>query len=187
MWWYWVYDNELIALTRKPQDVWEGETFKIDWDPSYFETLSVVCSIGLVLTFARFFCVRYFLNPLGRRYVLDAGFSFDHVVKFCESGWRFLFYSASTALLFYCVWSKEWFWKPWLVWELGNNMEFDTYWIYMIELGWYSHSILTHIFIDDRKKDFVVMCIHHFVTWALLFMSFQCGFFRIGLIVLFLS
>lgn len=42
------------------------------------------------------------------------------------------------------------------------------YWLYMFQLGFYSHFIFTTLFINTKRKDFFVLLLHHFLTLALL-------------------
>jgi hypothetical protein len=46
-------------------------------------------------------------------------------------------------------------------------------------------TLFYHRFLDSRKKDYVMMFIHHLVTIMLIFASHSVGFHRIGVIVLF--
>ena len=45
-------------------------------------------------------------------------------------------------------------------------------WLYFIECGFYFHSVYATIFMDIKRKDFVVMLFHHFLTMVLIIVSF---------------
>jgi ceramide synthetase len=45
-------------------------------------------------------------------------------------------------------------------------------WLYFIECGFYFHSIYATIFMDIKRKDFVVMLFHHILTMVLIIVSF---------------
>ena len=46
------------------------------------------------------------------------------------------------------------------------------YWVIMLELGFYLHSIYATVYLETRRKDFTVMLSHHFVTVGLLFFAY---------------
>ena len=48
----------------------------------------------------------------------------------------------------------------------------DIKWIYLIECGFYFHSIYATLFMDTKRKDFVVMLVHHVLTLVLLIFSY---------------
>ena len=58
------------------------------------------------------------------------------------------------------------------VWYPGFPIEPAMYWILMLELGFYLHSIFATVYLETRRKDFAVMLSHHFATAGLLFFAF---------------
>jgi ceramide synthetase len=44
--------------------------------------------------------------------------------------------------------------------------------LYFVETGFYLHSIYATIYMDEKRKDFVIMLMHHIATIALLALSY---------------
>ena len=61
-------------------------------------------------------------------------------------------------------------------WIPGSEVPTEIYWLYMFQMGLYVHSIYTTIFVDEIRKDFVVMLLHHFLTLGLLSYSIGVGY-----------
>ncbi|XP_064647650.1 ceramide synthase 5-like isoform X4 [Lineus longissimus] len=105
--------------------------------------------------------------------------------KFCESGWRFLFYVSAHIYGTVILWNKRYFAETlhcWIGWP-HQHVSSDLYWYYMIELGFYvalAFSLMT----DVRRKDFYEMIIHHIATIGLLTFSWINNMVRIGSLVL---
>lgn len=57
-------------------------------------------------------------------------------------------------------------------WSLGGPVEPSIYWLYMAQLGMYLHFIFVTIFVNEKKKDYNVLLVHHFLTIALLLWSY---------------
>lgn len=107
------------------------------------------------------------------------------VSKFCETLWRFTFY---TLIYFYAcgvMYNSTWFWDQSKCWE-GYPMQ-DLYpstkIYYLLELSFYLALLFT-IFTDVKRKDFTEQVIHHFATISLIALSYAVGFTRIGTIVM---
>jgi ceramide synthetase len=56
---------------------------------------------------------------------------------------------------------------------------------YLLESGWYFSGFVL-LLMYKRKKDFVEMATHHIVTFLLLFLSYNTGYIRVGLVVIIL-
>uniref|UniRef100_A0A8C3PTE9 Ceramide synthase 4 n=1 Tax=Calidris pygmaea TaxID=425635 RepID=A0A8C3PTE9_9CHAR len=100
--------------------------------------------------------------------------------KFCESSWRFTFYSTSffsgLALLYdagvsHCLSLVS---QP-LLPALG--------WFYLLELSFYCSLVATLPF-DVKRKDFKEQIIHHIATITLIFVSYCANLVRFGMIVM---
>jgi sphingoid base N-stearoyltransferase len=57
--------------------------------------------------------------------------------------------------------------------------------LYFIECGFYFHSVYATIYMDTKRKDFYVMLIHHFLTMALMIVSYATKYHKIGILVIF--
>ena len=59
-----------------------------------------------------------------------------------------------------------------LEWIVGVNVPPEIYWIYIFEMGFYVHCLYATIFIETIRKDFVLLILHHVLTFGLLFYSY---------------
>ena len=48
----------------------------------------------------------------------------------------------------------------------------DIAFLYYVECGFYLHSIYATLYMDEKRKDFVVMLIHHVLTLTLIIVSY---------------
>ena len=49
---------------------------------------------------------------------------------------------------------------------------YDVKFLYYLECGFYLHSIYATLFMDQIRKDFAVMILHHVLTMALIVFSY---------------
>jgi len=107
------------------------------------------------------------------------------LTKFCESGWRWLYYSSAFVYGFVCLWDEAWFNNIRHCWYNypHHDVSKEIWWYYMIELGFY-WSLFFSQFSDVKRKDFVEMFIHHTITISLLCCSWTCNLHRAGSLVL---
>lgn len=113
------------------------------------------------------------------------------VVKMPESSWKMVFYtmswSYSTYLLFFC--NYAFFQNPSSAfdnWRSGMPVPIDIAIAYLIQGSFYGHSIYAVVYMDEWRKDSVVMLLHHVITLALLSFSYAFRYHNIGILVLFL-
>jgi len=109
------------------------------------------------------------------------------LTKFCETGWRWLYYSAAFIYGITCLYDKPWLYDIRHCWYNYPHHSVPTeIWVYyMVELSFY-WSLSISQFFDVRRKDFVEMLIHHVTTIALLCFSWTCNLTRCGTLVLLL-
>ncbi|KAL5007542.1 hypothetical protein ScPMuIL_016348 [Solemya velum] len=107
------------------------------------------------------------------------------LVKFTESGWRFVMYFCLFNYGLLVLFDKDYFWNGDYCW-LGyphQHVSDGVFWYYMLELGCY-WSLLFSQFLDVQRKDFYEMFIHHIATLTLMLFSWSGNFVRIGSLVL---
>ncbi|XP_049806568.1 ceramide synthase 6 isoform X1 [Schistocerca nitens] len=107
------------------------------------------------------------------------------LVKFCESSWRWLYYTYSFIYGMYCLWDKPWLWdinECWYTYPY-QKVTTDCWWYYMSSLAFY-WSLAVSQFFDIKRKDFWQMFIHHIATISLMSFSWMCNLHRIGTLVL---
>ncbi|VDK37350.1 unnamed protein product [Taenia asiatica] len=66
-----------------------------------------------------------------------------------------------------------------------HEMSRCIFWYYMVELAYYLSGLIW-VFLEVKRKDFIVMLIHHFVTVALISFSYLINYFRIGSVIMLL-
>ncbi|OPJ69913.1 ceramide synthase 5 [Patagioenas fasciata monilis] len=107
------------------------------------------------------------------------------LTKFCESMWRFTFY---LSIFFYglrFLWTAPWFWDTRQCWY---NYPFQPltsrlYYYYILELAFY-WSLMFSQFTDIKRKDFLIMFVHHLATIGLITFSYMNNMVRVGTLVL---
>lgn len=57
-------------------------------------------------------------------------------------------------------------------WYKGMPVAQDIYVVYVVQAGFYLHSIYATVFMDQWRRDFILMILHHILTFALLTFSF---------------
>ena len=57
-------------------------------------------------------------------------------------------------------------------WEHDMTIGPGLHWLYMFEMGFYLHSIYATVYLETIRKDFVVMMLHHLLTFGLLLFSY---------------
>lgn len=105
--------------------------------------------------------------------------------KFCETGWRFVFYTGVFLYGAVVLWSKHWFWNinNCFIEYPHHKVTNDVWFYYMVEMAFY-WSLSFSQFFDVKRKDFWEMFIHHQATIALIGFSWTTHFVRIGTLVL---
>jgi len=114
-----------------------------------------------------------------------------HVEKFPESAWKLCWYLFSWAFtsytLFFC--GYDYFYRPldiWKGWTSEYEMPTEIYFVYLIQMSFYVHSVYGTLYVDMWRKDSIVMLIHHFLTIILIGFSYAARYHKIGLLVMFL-
>lgn len=107
------------------------------------------------------------------------------VSKFCETLWRFTFYTVIYVYGSMVMYNSTWFWdniQSWVGYPM-QELHHTTKVYYLAELSFYL-ALLCTIFTDVKRKDFTEQVIHHFATISLISLSYCCGFTRIGSLVM---
>ncbi|XP_061591909.1 ceramide synthase 5-like [Cololabis saira] len=105
--------------------------------------------------------------------------------KFSESMWRFTFYLLIFIYAICHLWRSPWMWDTRQCW---HNYPFQglspgQYNYYVAELAFYS-SLMFSQFTDIRRKDFVIMLVHHLATIFLITFSYANNMLRAGSLVM---
>ncbi|KAJ1956360.1 Sphingosine N-acyltransferase lag1, partial [Dipsacomyces acuminosporus] len=124
------------------------------------------------------------LEPFARWYGVDT----EHkVTRFAEQGWLTVYYIVSNTVGLY-VMSEGPHWMNtagyWINYPEGHaQMSFLMKSYYLVQMGFWFQQIFV-LLVEEKRKDFVVMGIHHIVTCNLLGWSLYMNYTRIGNAVL---
>ncbi|CAF1365976.1 unnamed protein product [Rotaria magnacalcarata] len=110
--------------------------------------------------------------------------------KFPESAWKCFLYTFTWSYCFYLVrYRYDYFDQPYLIWDDWSPemlIPFDIKLLYFVECGFYVHSIYATICMDLKRKDYLIMLVHHVLTIALISLSYCARYHKIGLLVFFM-
>ncbi|KAE8627093.1 hypothetical protein XENTR_v10006873 [Xenopus tropicalis] len=107
------------------------------------------------------------------------------LTKFCESMWRFTFYLYIFSYGIRFLWSTPWFWDTRQCWYNYpyQPLTSGVYYYYIKELAFY-WSLMFSQFTDIKRKDFLIMFIHHLATVGLISFSYVNNMVRVGTLVM---
>jgi len=107
--------------------------------------------------------------------------------KFYESSYKFLHYVAVFIWECFLIRQTSWLTDTTQLWaKLPHAMNFSFYMFYMYQCGFYLYSLFAVLFLDVKRKDWPQLITHHVVTLYLIIYSWEWGFVRVGLVILFL-
>ncbi|KAM9856189.1 ceramide synthase 5-like [Aulostomus maculatus] len=105
--------------------------------------------------------------------------------KFCESMWRFTFYLGIFIYAICHLWVSPWMWDTRQCW-FNYPFQHQTpgqYNHYVAELAFY-WSLMFSQFTDIKRKDFIIMLVHHLATIILITFSYANNMLRAGTLVM---
>ncbi|XP_040196210.1 ceramide synthase 5 [Rana temporaria] len=107
------------------------------------------------------------------------------VTKFSESMWRFIFYSYIFSYGVWFLWSTPWLWDTRQCWYNYPYQPLTShlYYYYIQELAFYM-SLMFSQFTDIKRKDFLLMFIHHLAAVSLISFSYVNNMARVGTLVM---
>ncbi|KAG7228201.1 hypothetical protein INR49_013364 [Caranx melampygus] len=122
--------------------------------------------------------------------------------KFCESMWRFTFYLGIFIYAMRHLWGSPWMWDTRQCWY---NYPFQASMLCLLKVFWF-HSLLKPLspgqynhyvaelafywslmfsqFTDIKRKDFIIMLVHHLATIFLITFSYANNMLRAGTLVM---
>jgi len=109
--------------------------------------------------------------------------------KWKEQSWQWVIHVGMTVWNVAIMYQVDWSW--WKntdeVWTpCGDTQVFEWYiqWFYLAQLAIWIATCFVHRFIDEIRKDYYVMFIHHVATICLVGGSYYYGYLRVGILVL---
>jgi hypothetical protein len=110
--------------------------------------------------------------------------------KWQEQTWQLVVHAGASLFEIMILSDEEWWSKPETSWvphpfEQRGKFRTDLQVFYMAQLAVWMYTCFVHRFVDERRKDYFVMYLHHIVTIALVGLSWAVGYMRVGILVLF--
>lgn len=135
------------------------------------------------LTFLRAVLMQYVFDPIAKHQFLVL--SRKARVRFAEQSWLVVYYCFSFALGSYLYYNSS-YWNNidniFIGWpHYKMSALFKKY--YLISIAFWLHQLVT-LNIEERRKDYVQMFIHHIVTCSLVIGSYYYYYNRIGNLIL---
>lgn len=135
--------------------------------------------------FLRWFLFDYVLKPFGRAFSPKNDEKTVH--KLAESLSKILYYAPMSIFGIQIVLQNDWFFNTRALWTGFPNptIEPELPLFYGIQASYYIYLLISHLFLDARRKDFWQMLIHHIVTLILVIFSYKFSYLRVGVLVFF--
>jgi sphingoid base N-palmitoyltransferase len=109
------------------------------------------------------------------------------LAKFNLSLWKFTTYGFFTTLGLWVVHDEPYLRNPTLFWSAwASPMAADHRLLYLLELAYYLYDVPALLFFESKRKDFLVMVVHHLATIILIAGSLMGGFHKVGVTIIIL-
>ncbi|KAJ1956952.1 Sphingosine N-acyltransferase lag1 [Dispira parvispora] len=149
------------------------EQYRNTLDDVYFVVFGL-----LLFTFIRASIMKYLLSPLAEFcQVKEAG----KKARFCEQLWLVIYYTVSWSVGMYLMHEMPHWMNTKAFWDgyphISMTWRFKAYYLLSISFWLQQFYVLQ---IEERRKDYYQMLLHHVVTCALLLSSYCSHFTRIG-------
>ncbi|KAJ2607532.1 Sphingosine N-acyltransferase lag1 [Coemansia sp. RSA 1365] len=134
----------------------------------------------VVFTYIRVIVMNKLLVPFARWYGVKSA---RKLTRFGEQGWLTIYYTLSNSAGLYVMhngphWmNTKGYWENYPEGHRQMTALMKSY--YLVQMGFWFQQIFV-LMIEERRKDFVAMFIHHVVTYNLLGWSLYMNFTRIG-------
>ena len=162
---FYVPFNEVGTSTRSPNII-------VDLGVYLLFTFVSLCFI--------LFLRRCILNPLATYLVTDQ----RDVGRFGDSATEFVLYFLFSLLGLSCVVREQWLWPSTEWWPIEQaTMSNSLRCWYLLDAARYTASLISLIYFEHKRKDFIQMFVHHVVTVVITVLSYHTDFNRVGAIV----
>jgi len=147
-----------------------------------WEHYAIICCAALIFTFIRTHLQKYFIR-VAETYKIEK----ENQIRYAESSCKYIFYIISWCAGMYLVIEGD-YWSNGTAncWKHFPNLDREPLMVafYLIELGFYLHSIAVFFTMETKRSDSWLLLLHHFVTFWLLYCSFALTLERPGMLVL---
>ncbi|CAK4080735.1 unnamed protein product [Aphanomyces euteiches] len=152
--------------------------------------LIVVVAVAVWLTKATFragggYISRRFLKHLGDPLRKEVTMK-----KFCDQSWQLVIHASMTILELVVIYDEPWWHDTTTLWNPQSptcdfpEQKFLTKFLYITQLAIWIYTAFSCKFLEEIRKDYLIMMSHHVVTIALVTWSYAVGFLPVGVLVL---
>lgn len=112
--------------------------------------------------------------------------------KWCDQSWQLVIHVSMTIFELYVLRDEKWWQDQTTLWNQGTDtgvfptQKFSTKLLYITQMAIWIYTAFSCKFLEEIRKDYLVMMTHHVVTIALVTWSYAIGFLPVGVIVLLL-
>ncbi|CAH0517013.1 unnamed protein product [Peronospora belbahrii] len=112
--------------------------------------------------------------------------------KWCDQSWQLIIHVSMTIFELHVLRDETWWQDTTTLWNQGTDTgvfpthKFSTKLLYITQLAIWIFTAFSCKFLEEIRKDYLVMMTHHVVTIALVTWSYVVGFLPVGVIVLLL-
>ncbi|KAG6609224.1 Longevity-assurance protein (LAC1) [Phytophthora cinnamomi] len=112
--------------------------------------------------------------------------------KWCDQSWQLAIHVSMTIFELYVLRDETWWQDTTTLWNQGTDtgvfptQKFSTKLLYITQLAIWIYTAFSCKFLEEIRKDYLVMMTHHVVTIALVTWSYAVGFLPVGVVVLLL-
>ncbi|ETV82902.1 hypothetical protein H257_04675 [Aphanomyces astaci] len=157
-----------------------------------FGGMLVVVAVAVWATKASFrvvgrFVSRHFLKHLGDPLRKEVTMR-----KFTDQSWQLMIHGSMSVLEYAVIRDETWWNDTTTLWNHNSptcafsDQKFLTNFLYITQLAIWVYTAFSCKFLEEVRKDYLIMMSHHVVTIALVAWSFAVGFLPVGVLVLFL-
>ncbi|CEG41745.1 lag1 longevity assurance isoform partial [Plasmopara halstedii] len=112
--------------------------------------------------------------------------------KWCDQSWQLVLHVSMSMFELYVLRDETWWQDTTTLWDQGTDtgvfpsQKFATKLLYITQMAIYIYTAFSCKFMEEIRKDYLVMMTHHVVTIALVTWSYAIGFLPVGVVVLLL-
>ncbi|TMW60692.1 hypothetical protein Poli38472_000734 [Pythium oligandrum] len=112
--------------------------------------------------------------------------------KWCDQSWQLAIHVSMAYFEFVVLRDETWWEDTKSMWNQGSKdgvfpeQKFRTKLLYLVQLAIWIYTAFSCKFLEEIRKDYIVMMTHHIVTIALVTWSYAVGYLPVGVVVLFI-
>ncbi|KAK8810841.1 hypothetical protein WA556_003925 [Blastocystis sp. ATCC 50177/Nand II] len=117
-------------------------------------------------------------DPLSKVYALK---------KFVDQGWQLVYHTVFSIWEYIVLRRHNWFQGEEFLYPVSATVDtpYDAGLIFIVQISLWFYQAFRHVFVNQRKKDFYELFLHHIVTLSLCYEAYH-RYYKHGLIILFL-